>query len=124
MHADRLNFWTVAYENEKKLLLQQYTDEMDSYKERKFRAHKELECVHYGLEALADERQKLIAEKQEEKVYEIKSKVSDRLRINDVNSQNYKIITSSAKSSQFALARSVRQLAMVWAASHLSLRRR
>lgn len=76
MHADRLNFWTVAYENEKKLLLQQYTDEMDSYKERKFRAHKELECVHYGLEALANERQKLIGEKQEEKVYEIKSKVS------------------------------------------------
>lgn len=76
MHADRLSFWTVAYENEKKLLLQQYNDEMDSYKERKFRAHKELECVHYGLEALADERHKLANEKHEEKVYEIKSKVS------------------------------------------------
>lgn len=75
MHADRLSFWTVAYENEKELLLQQYTDEMDSYKERKFRAHKELECVHYGLEALSDERQKSIAKKQEEKLYEIKGKV-------------------------------------------------
>lgn len=76
MHADRLNFWTVAYEDEKKLLLHQYNDEMDSYKERKFRAHKELESVHYGLEALADERRKLTGEKHEEKKYEIKSKVS------------------------------------------------
>lgn len=76
MHADRLCFWTIAYENEKKMLLQQYNDEIDSYKEQKFRAHKELECVHYGLEALADERQKLATAKHEEKVYEIKSKVS------------------------------------------------
>lgn len=122
MHADRLSFWTVAYENEKKLLLQQYNDEMDSYKDRKYRAHKELECVHYGLEALADERQKLAGEKHEGKVYEIKSKV--RASSNTSMIRNHKIITSSAKSSQFALDRSVRQLAIVWAESHLSLRRR
>lgn len=119
MHAERLSFWTVAYENEKKLLLQQYNDEMDSYKERKFRAHKELECVHYGLETLADERQKLAGEKQEEKVYEIKSKVRVRLQ-----RKNYKNVAPSLKSSQFVRDRSVRQLAIAWALSHLSLRRR
>lgn len=76
MHGERLDFWTKAYGKEKSTLLQQYADEMDSYKDRKFRAHKELECVHHGLEALADQRQKSANEEHDGDVYGCKSKVS------------------------------------------------
>lgn len=50
LHAERLRYWTRQYEHEKGILLSQYQTEMESYKDRKFRAHKELECVFYALD--------------------------------------------------------------------------
>lgn len=34
-------------------MLTKHNEEMDSYKNRKFRAHNELECVRFGLENVA-----------------------------------------------------------------------
>lgn len=50
LHSERLSYWTRQYEHEKGILLGQYEAEMESYKDRKFRAHKELECVFYAIE--------------------------------------------------------------------------
>lgn len=50
LHSERLSYWTRQYEHEKEILLSQYETEMESYKDRKFRAHKELECVFYASE--------------------------------------------------------------------------
>lgn len=68
-------YWTHQYENEKNVLLDQYASEMDSYKNRKFQAHKELECVYYALQN-QHEAQKEHDEKEHlEKIDDIKSKV-------------------------------------------------
>lgn len=93
---------------------------MDSYKERKFRAHKELECLHYGLESIADDQRQLAENKHLEKVDNIKSKVS----FTPFNIEIYKIIESLVKSSQLAFARSVKHVTNVCAISHLSFWRR
>lgn len=41
----------------------------------KLQAHKELECVYYGLESIADEQRHLAEKKYLSKVDDIKSKV-------------------------------------------------
>lgn len=75
MHGERLSYWTHQYENEKQVLLNQYAEEMDSYKDRKFRAHKELECIFYALDSQNEfETQKDEIEHQQ-KIDDIKSKV-------------------------------------------------
>lgn len=81
MHGDRLNYWTHQYENEKTILLNQYASEMDSYKNRKFRAHKELECVFYALQAENDAENEQDEKRHLEKIDDIKSKVSIKLGI-------------------------------------------
>lgn len=75
LHGERLAYWTHQYENEKKVLLDQYASEMDSYKNRKFRAHKELECVFYALQAENEDQNEGDEKKQQEKIDDIKSKV-------------------------------------------------
>lgn len=75
LHADRVCFWRSQYEHEKRILLQQYTDEMDQYKDRKFKAHKELECVYYGLENIADRFRDEAETNHQTKIDNIKSKV-------------------------------------------------
>lgn len=75
MHENRLTYWTSQYENEKRILLHQYSIEIDSYKERKFRAHKELECVYYALQHENKAQMAQDEEEHQEKVDDIKSKV-------------------------------------------------
>lgn len=48
---------------------------MDSYKNRKFRAHKELECVYYALQARNDAEREEDEKMHLEKIDDIKSKV-------------------------------------------------
>lgn len=75
LHSNRLDYWTYQYEKEKKILFDQYQSEMKTYKERKFKAHKELECVYHSLENKND-TQKMCEEKvHSEKVDIIKSQV-------------------------------------------------
>lgn len=70
-----MGYWTQQYEREKGVLLSQYETEMESYKDRKFRAHKELECVFYALES-ENEVQKTQDESDRlKKIDEVKSKV-------------------------------------------------
>lgn len=68
-------YWTHLYENEKKILLDQYASEMDSYKNRKFQAHKELECVYYSLQNQHEAQKEQDEKDHLEKIDDIKSKV-------------------------------------------------
>lgn len=77
MHGERLTYWTRQYENEKKILLDQYANEMDSYRSRKFQTHKELECVFYALESECDAQKERDEKEHLEKIDDIKSKVSE-----------------------------------------------
>lgn len=77
LHSDRVNFWLGQYEREKKILLSQYGEEMDQYKDRKFKAHKELECVYYGLENIAEKEKDQAEIDHQKKIDNIKSKVTD-----------------------------------------------
>lgn len=75
LHSERLSYWTHQYEHEKGILLSQYETEIESYKDRKFRAHKELECVFYALE---QENESQIARDETEhmnRIDEVRSKV-------------------------------------------------
>lgn len=74
-HAERVHFWTLQYEKEKDLMLSQYDDELESYKDRKFRAQKGLECVQYGLEDEAREQQSAGKQAHLLRVDKIKSRV-------------------------------------------------
>lgn len=76
LHKHRVIFWRNQYEREKGILLQQYNDEMDLYKDRKFKAHKELECVYYGLEDMADRMRDEAEMIHQNKIDNIKSKVN------------------------------------------------
>lgn len=76
IHGERLAYWTHQYENEKQILLNQYASEMDSYKEKKFRAHKELECVYYALQSEHDAHREKDEKGHQEKIDDIKSKVN------------------------------------------------
>ena len=78
LHGDRLNYWTCQYENEKKILLDQYANEMDTYKNRKFQSHKELECVFYALESEYDAKKERDEQDHLEKIDDIKSKVNKK----------------------------------------------
>lgn len=75
LHEERLAYWTCQYENEKQILLDQYAAEIDSYKDRKFRAHKELECVYYALQNQNDTQKAQDEKEHQEKIDDIKSKV-------------------------------------------------
>lgn len=77
LHGERLTYWTRQYENEKKILLDQYANEMDSYKNRKFQAHKELECVFYALESENDAQKDRDEKEHLERIDDIKSKVNE-----------------------------------------------
>lgn len=77
LHSDRVSFWRNQYEREKHILLQQYNAEMDQYKDRKFKAHKELECVYYGLENMADRHRDEAELNHQKKIDNIKSKVRE-----------------------------------------------
>lgn len=68
-------YWTHQYENEKQVLLDQYAEEMDSYKNRKFNAHKELECIFYALERQNELELQRDEKEHQEKIDDIKSKV-------------------------------------------------
>lgn len=69
-------YWTRQYEHEKEILLNQYASEMESYKDKKFRAHKELECVFYALENEHDAHRKQDEQEHQDKIDDINSKVS------------------------------------------------
>lgn len=56
-------------------MLKSYEEEMESYKDRKFRVHKELECIQFGLEKIADEESKEAFEVHLKHVDKIKSRV-------------------------------------------------
>lgn len=75
LHEERLAYWTRQYEKEKQILLEQYANEIDSYKEKKFKAHKELECVYYALQNENDAQKEQDEKKHQEKIDDIKSKV-------------------------------------------------
>lgn len=75
LHGDRLKYWTDQYETEKQVLLDQYTEEMENYKDRKFRAHKELECVFYALEDQNETETQKDEKKHQNRIDDIKSKV-------------------------------------------------
>lgn len=75
MHGQRLTYWTSQYENEKKILLDQYANEMDSYKSRKFQTHKELECVFYALQTDSDAQKERDEKEHLKQIDDIKSKV-------------------------------------------------
>lgn len=77
LHAERLKYWRDQYENEKKVLIKQYMNEMESYKEKKFKAHKELECVFYALQSENDAQKEQDEKNQLDKIDEVKSKVNE-----------------------------------------------
>lgn len=77
LHSDRLVYWTNQYEEEKQILLNQYASEMERYKDRKFRAQKELECVYYAMESANEAQIKQNEQEQMAKTDEIKSQVSN-----------------------------------------------
>lgn len=79
LHFYRIDFWKKLYQEEKQILLQQYKREMEVYKERKFNAYKELECVHYGLEDIARKQREESEQHYLEKVDSVKSKVCSNL---------------------------------------------
>lgn len=49
---------------------------MESYKDKKFRAHKELECAFYALENEHDAHRKQDEQEHQDKIDDINSKVS------------------------------------------------
>lgn len=57
-------------------MLNQYHKEIQTYKERKIKAHVELECVFYGLESIADNERDKTHERHLKKVDDVKSCVS------------------------------------------------
>lgn len=69
-----MGYWTCQYENEKQILLDQYAQEIENYRERKFRAHKELECVYYALQSENDNQKAQDEKEHQEKIDDIKSK--------------------------------------------------
>lgn len=77
LHGERLTYWTRQYENERKILLDQYANEMDSYKNRKFQTHKELECVYYALQSEYDAQKECDEKEHLERIDDIKSKVNE-----------------------------------------------
>lgn len=60
-------------------MLSQYDNELESYKDRKFRAQKELESVQYGLEDEAEKQQSGGKQAHLLRVDKIKSRVSEIL---------------------------------------------
>lgn len=52
-------------------------NEMESYKEKKFKAHKELECVFYALQSENDAQKEQDEKNQLDKIDEVKSKVNE-----------------------------------------------
>lgn len=79
LHGDRLSYWTNQYEHEKGVLLNQYEIEMENYKNRKFKAHKELECVFYALQNENDTQTDQDEIEHLQKIDEVKSKVNKQL---------------------------------------------
>lgn len=65
-----------SYLDEKKSMLNQYHQEIQTYKERKIRAHVELECVFYGLESITDNDRDKAHDRHLKKVDDVKSGVS------------------------------------------------
>ena len=57
-------------------MLNQYHQEIQTYKERKIKAFVELECVFYGLESIADNERDKKHESHLKKVDDVKSGVS------------------------------------------------
>lgn len=57
-------------------MLNQYHKEIQTYKERKIKAHVELECVFYGLESIADNDRDKVHDRHLKKVDDVKSGVS------------------------------------------------
>lgn len=57
-------------------MLNQYHKEIQTYKERKIKAHLELECVFYGLESIADNDRDKVHDRHLKKVDDVKSGVS------------------------------------------------
>lgn len=76
LHCDRIAFLKTSYLDEKKSMLNQYHKEIQTYKERKIKAHVELECVFYGLESIADNDREKVHDRHLKKVDDVKSGVS------------------------------------------------
>lgn len=58
-------------------MLNQYHKEIQTYKERKIKAHVELECVFYGLESIADNDRDKVHNRHLKKADDVKSGVSE-----------------------------------------------
>lgn len=56
-------------------MLNQYHQEIQTYKERKIKAHVELECVFYGLESIAENDRDKAHDRHLKKVDDVKSGV-------------------------------------------------
>lgn len=78
MHSERLDFFTAQYEKEKRTMLSQYAEEMDSYKTRKFCVQRELDCVQFGLEDTDEQQRRSVENEHRDDIDRIKSKVSSR----------------------------------------------
>ncbi|KAJ6645552.1 Dynein regulatory complex subunit 2, partial [Pseudolycoriella hygida] len=73
LHSDRIAFLKTSYLDEKKSMLNQYHKEIQTYKERKIKAHVELECVFYGLESIADNDRDRVRDRHLKQVDDVKS---------------------------------------------------
>lgn len=62
IHGDRVDFWKNSYQREKKLLLDEYHDEIQVYKNRSNQAQIELEHVFSGLQSKAEREKDLSSE--------------------------------------------------------------
>lgn len=75
LHSERLKYWSAKYEDKKQVLMEQHATEMKNYREKKFKAHKELECVFYSLQNECDAQKMEEQRKHQHKIDDVKSKV-------------------------------------------------
>lgn len=75
IHGDRIDFWKHSYQSEKKLLLDEYHNEILIYKSHSTQAQNELEYVFNGLESKAEREKDLSSEHHLNRMDNIKSGV-------------------------------------------------
>lgn len=75
IYNERLRYFCETYNNNRKILLDQNTKELEFYLSYKQKAQRELEAVFYGLEENAEKAQTLAHERHVQKLDEFKNAV-------------------------------------------------
>lgn len=76
IHQERLEYFRLSFEKEKKQILEQNKKEIENYLKQKEKAQRELEAVHYGLAEKAEASHILAEEFQLKKQDDFKNSVS------------------------------------------------